>query len=313
MSTLTLPEYPSLNNLKNQAKHLLKQHRSGDTSVCNIVRCLHKYKNESDDVIFSQTLHLHDMQFALAVAYGFSSWNDLRNNVVAITNDRPQHSLLNESSLLMTVNAVNQAYFDNKDIPKNEKLDIARWIAGRRGQKNSYSGLYAPTDIDFNLPRLFTGEPLTTGASVCHVIGEEAACILNTLNVNDHDINKSLELTSAIVAGFNHYGQEGYFCCAKCSVAMWRHVSVSQMPKREEKLAAGMQILNENRDGNYGWKRFPFYYTLYTLSAMNIPEAVEEIKYVLPKCERLIRRTPGDDPYLQRRFILMNRLLDSYA
>jgi hypothetical protein len=64
-----LPERPSLENLKNQAKTLQKQHRAGDADALARVAALVREAEAP--------LKLHDAQFVLAREYGFASWPKL--------------------------------------------------------------------------------------------------------------------------------------------------------------------------------------------------------------------------------------------
>ncbi|HUT61091.1 MAG TPA: hypothetical protein VNA25_24855 [Phycisphaerae bacterium] len=77
----SLPYYPSLENLKKQAKDLLAAHRRGDGEACKVLRNLHRFCNAADGEILEADLSLHDAQFALAMEYGFESWAALKRQV----------------------------------------------------------------------------------------------------------------------------------------------------------------------------------------------------------------------------------------
>lgn len=74
----SLPPKPNLGQLKNQAKDLVKAHRSGDPSTCETLRRLNRFKASADADILAMPLTLADAQFALALDYGFPSWNALK-------------------------------------------------------------------------------------------------------------------------------------------------------------------------------------------------------------------------------------------
>ena len=76
-ATSHLPERPSLQQLRKQAKELLQQLRSGDPSAT--ARLL-KYKTTVADPI------LADAQFVLAREYGFESWPKLVHHIQASQN-----------------------------------------------------------------------------------------------------------------------------------------------------------------------------------------------------------------------------------
>ena len=87
-ATSHLPERPSLQQLRKQAKELLQQLRSGDPSAT--ARLL-KYKTTVADPI------LADAQFALAREYGFESWPKLVHHIQAsYTSDLQQHQRIAE-------------------------------------------------------------------------------------------------------------------------------------------------------------------------------------------------------------------------
>ena len=83
---------------------------------------------------------------------------------------------ITKNSLGETVDKVNEALFFGKEITKKQKREIARWLASRQGVKGSYWGMIAPTERDFETGiRVFTGEPMSTGAGTSHILGEEAS------------------------------------------------------------------------------------------------------------------------------------------
>lgn len=77
----TLPPRPSLEQIKKQAKELLKAHRSADSHTCQTLRLLHRFRNASDADILAAGVKLNDCQFALAMDYGFADWTQLKSHV----------------------------------------------------------------------------------------------------------------------------------------------------------------------------------------------------------------------------------------
>ncbi|MBD3233429.1 MAG: hypothetical protein GF315_06860 [candidate division Zixibacteria bacterium] len=101
---------------------------------------------------------------------------------------------LHTESLAETVDAVNEAFFFGRRIPKKEAGKVADWIVGRLGEKGSYGGMFAPTEADYENPvRVFTGEKVTSGAATGHIIGEEACRALILLNVDSAKAQKALK------------------------------------------------------------------------------------------------------------------------
>ncbi len=81
--TRSLPSRPNLNHLKNEAKALLKTHAHGDVDCCGLLRHLHRFADEPDAAILAADVSLSDVQFALAMDYGFVSWRALKEHVEA--------------------------------------------------------------------------------------------------------------------------------------------------------------------------------------------------------------------------------------
>ncbi|MCY2930118.1 MAG: hypothetical protein NTV86_11620 [Planctomycetota bacterium] len=79
----SLPPKPSLEQLKKEAKDLRKAHRAGDASCCEILRRLHRFAAASDAAILAADVPLKEVQFALAMHYGFKTWQELSSHVVA--------------------------------------------------------------------------------------------------------------------------------------------------------------------------------------------------------------------------------------
>ncbi|MCP4631708.1 MAG: hypothetical protein GY855_02195 [candidate division Zixibacteria bacterium] len=79
----SLPLNPNLNQLKNQAKDLLKAHQNGESAVCDKLRLLNRFSKKSDSEIFVSKLALNEAQFAIALDYRFSSWDALKKHVEA--------------------------------------------------------------------------------------------------------------------------------------------------------------------------------------------------------------------------------------
>ena len=79
--TRPLPPRPNLTQLKHQAKDLLGAHARGEAGVCATLRGLRRFAKTSDENILAADLALHEAQYALAIQYGFSSWDALKKHV----------------------------------------------------------------------------------------------------------------------------------------------------------------------------------------------------------------------------------------
>ncbi len=81
----TLPVRPDFTQLKHQAKDLLHAHERKDRSACDVLRRLRRFASADDAVIFDKPLALHEVQYALAMEYGFASWNAMKRYVEKVT------------------------------------------------------------------------------------------------------------------------------------------------------------------------------------------------------------------------------------
>jgi GNAT superfamily N-acetyltransferase len=83
-----LPESPSLEYLRKRAKDLLKAHGAGDPSCCQVLRALRRFARADDAAILSAHCGLQEVQFALALDYGFRNWDHLKAFVESLTPPR---------------------------------------------------------------------------------------------------------------------------------------------------------------------------------------------------------------------------------
>jgi hypothetical protein len=94
-------------------------------------------------------------------------------------------NLLDSRSLAATIDAVDDAFFFGKRIPRGEAHRVAEWLAGRQGLQGSYAGMFAPTPRDCARGiRLFTGERISSGAATGHILGEETCRALVLLDAD---------------------------------------------------------------------------------------------------------------------------------
>jgi len=205
--------------------------------------------------------------------------------------------LINRTSLSQTIDAFNAAQFEGHALVASERKDTARWIASRQGLPGSYGGTFA----GFSSERskgivLFTGERIAS-ASARHILGEEASRALRLLRVRDRTVTHALEaadagLTQCLTRAAKdpRNPNPGLYCCGKCSVGLWRNLLGGGLDRREERLRRGASHLRSVRDGEYGWRKFPFWYTVLALSEMDLAEARVELKYAAPELERVAAR-----------------------
>jgi len=222
--------------------------------------------------------------------------------------------MLYPDSLAMTLDVLNEAYFFQRPISETDKEQAAQWIAGRQGRPGAYANMFAPTDDDYTSGiRLFTGERVHSRVATEHILGEEGCRALILLKVHSTSVDDALNRASLGMMNRLETSnrQSGMYCCGTCTPALWRHLAVGGLKDGEAWLSAGMGTLKSRRDGRGRWRAFPYYYTLLTLSEIDFPSAVEEMRYTAPACERYLRHSSKDDRYSQRRRALVEKVLAS--
>lgn len=84
-ATRSLPDSPNLDQLRRQAKELLRDARAADPRTLDRFRILPSLVRASDAELASAPLALHDAQSVIAREHGFPSWNALRERVEELT------------------------------------------------------------------------------------------------------------------------------------------------------------------------------------------------------------------------------------
>jgi ankyrin repeat protein len=87
MSLPQLPERPNLEQLKHQAKDLLRLARAKDAAALGRFRALPAFVRVRDDDALVAAVALHDAQSVIARELGFESWKALSEHVEALTLD----------------------------------------------------------------------------------------------------------------------------------------------------------------------------------------------------------------------------------
>jgi ankyrin repeat protein len=77
-----LPPNPSLEQLKKQAKSLLKRQQAADSEALTRIRDNHpRWRNLSEEKVAASAFALADAQLVIASEYGFASWSKLQSHV----------------------------------------------------------------------------------------------------------------------------------------------------------------------------------------------------------------------------------------
>lgn len=82
-----LPKNLSLEHLKKQAKQLLKAFQQKDDSVFPLFKPINRYAGLSQEDFWDSPIRLHDAQYAIALKYGFQSWQQLSRHCTQINKE----------------------------------------------------------------------------------------------------------------------------------------------------------------------------------------------------------------------------------
>lgn len=137
-----LPEQPSLQQLRKQAKEFLQLLRRGDPSAAARLR---KYKTTVADPL------LADVQFALAREYGFDSWPKLVRHIQAsLSADLQQHQRIAED-LVAAYNSADPSSISRLNDLFHSSLNVEQIRDFIRGKISSLPDAALPTE-NFTLP-----------------------------------------------------------------------------------------------------------------------------------------------------------------
>jgi len=217
------------------------------------------------------------------------------------------------NSLAETVAAVEDAQFFGHTPSRKEAQNVLTWLIERHATSNGYRrSMCAPTEKDrFEGAHLFTGERLGPGAQTLHVLGEEAyrAFLVLSTWAGNTDMEPATAMSAGVKASIEHE-YEGRYCCGPCSVALWRALAVGGYGDCKRRLELGMNYLRTKRDGKGRWGSIPLYYTLLTLSELDVEGAERELSYAASTCEQLLQRHATIvEPYASRRIAILERAL----
>jgi hypothetical protein len=225
--------------------------------------------------------------------------------------------LIHQSSLSETVDAVNEAVFFGHAMSARDRRHVARWIAARQGAPGSYGELFAGFAPELTSGiRLFTGERVTS-ASARHILGEESCRALLLLKSDDASATAALTRATAwIIERVEKAATEsprhnaGAYCCGKCTVGLWRNILAGGLDRQDQRLRLGLSKLGAMRDGQGGWRAFPFWYTVLALAEMDRAEARRELRYASSRLRSEAKRAAGSTPFARRRHALAHAALE---
>ncbi len=218
--------------------------------------------------------------------------------------------VVHPDSLSATLDAASAVLFAGDRLPPGQQEELARWLAGRQWQAGAHAGLFAPTEADYQEGvRLFSGEPLRTRLAARGVLSAEAARLLALLDLPARWTAGPLRRVGGVLLQACYARGCAVGECAHVQMALMRYLALDEIDDAERRLEAHLLVLAQHRDGQGRWKRFPFYYTLLTLSEIDLPAAAAELRYAVPAAERCLGRLSADGAFAPRRRLIVQRAL----
>ncbi|MBN1148960.1 MAG: hypothetical protein JXA78_17005 [Anaerolineales bacterium] len=213
-------------------------------------------------------------------------------------------------NLFLTLDSLNEAFFTGRTLSQADRERSAEWIASRQRQSGRYAGLFVPDESGPDQPfHLFSGEKLRTCLAARNVLSAEAARAITLLEPASPAARQALARARESLARSCFAAQ---LCvlgeCAHSGVGWMRCLAAWGSDEARQRLHAHVENLSQHRNGEGRWRRFPFYYTLLALTETGLPSAAEEIRYVAPTCERLLKRE-ADGAFAARRKAILERAL----
>ena len=195
---------------------------------------------------------------------------------------------------LWRLEEVRRGFRRSTEIQVTETLN---WVLTRQGLNGAYRGLFAPTDKDLRGVKLLTGETVRS-AALRHILGEETLRTVFVWNfTSSSPVRQAKEnFVNLLERGGNPPAKvSGFFCCHKCTPAFLRTLAVVKPEGWEATLQKGVQNIRKKRTPDGRWRSYPFYYTLLTLSEMDMPSAKVELQHARSIANKLMNRYLKED------------------
>jgi len=226
-------------------------------------------------------------------------------------------ALVDPNTLAGTLANINEALLRGERLPRAQAAAAAEWITSRIEVFGSYRGLPAPTGRDRHTKlRLFTGEIVGSHAGTGCKLGFEATWALTVLKPSSPAVRRAAESCRRITIGL--FAREvarrrGMYCCYSCSVAGWRALGATGGKEAGGLLEDGIAALRASREKSGRWSNFPFWYTVLSLSDLEEPSALAELRHAARALERALAVRGRTDAYGDRRRLLAKHVLERVA
>ena len=224
------------------------------------------------------------------------------------------NSLINDSSLGLTVAAANDHLSADRDLDVEARSDLIGWMLDRLIHSGSHRGLFESLRLDDpKFARTVTGERLRTRLGIQNIVTHEVARLLWVLGSDRSDVRDAVQLANTRMskACFAlHHCVIGE--CAHSSIGYLRFQGTAHPWQNPPWIHRHLSLIRSLRDGKGRWHRLPFYYTLLCLHELEHEWADAELLYAMPACLRVAHRKQPDEAFGRRRAELIEVIPATY-
>lgn len=195
--------------------------------------------------------------------------------------------------------------FYGKPLSRAQQIDLLDLACSQINTQGSFC--LARDEIQAGI-QVLTGEKLKTRQAVAHSLALRTVRLLYMFNLQSgaQEVIRSVDqlIETSCYASFCAKGE-----CIYSTLSLIRCLSARGSGVAGKHLEALVHKLVDYRDGTGSWRSFPFYYTLLSLYEAGTPEAIGELVYAAPACDRRLMRTAGGDKFIKRRVDLLKKIL----
>jgi len=208
-------------------------------------------------------------------------------------------------SLYALVDEIEGALHSGEELRKSVRGDWVKQLLSRQIATGRDAGAFQPTAKDLSgEAQLFTGERLRTKLAVWNALTAESARLLALLG-RDEACEEAIRRASAWLSPRCFASRDCVIGeCAHSFVANLRYLNaIGEDPSI---VTRHVHLLGRHREENGRWRRFPFYYTVLTLSEIQSEVARSELRHAIPA---LLRANPTSSK-LEKHVLRRSRLID---
>lgn len=205
----------------------------------------------------------------------------------------------------------NGLHFRNKLLSNNSSDDLIQFICSRQILESFKKGSFSFSTRDYQLGKwMFTGERIITNLAIRNILSIDATRILLFNREHSESVNEIIKKSHAWMerSCFSKFCTTGE--CKHSSTAFARYLVSLDQEDNEIRLNNFVKTLSNFRNNKGKWDGFPFYYSLLALLDIQTTNAIKELQFAAPACEKDLKQLSNINPkYSERRLEIIKRVL----